>query len=440
MQRIANRFIKELIFGSYEISKCVLFLSAVMYALWIDLAVDSIFILSFIIYIFSKMIIRKKESVRDMFIIQAIIVAGYLFFLIDYDGLFQLSIMFIVSIILIVRAIQSDVYERNFSAFKLSFWMVNILYFIFLILFGLFNDYYYLDDFGIFIPIMIIMGIFKIMYLNISIAYQKKYRNVVDYEKNLFRFTLFNIVGVCFLGILFTIDKAIIDLNVWIDWLIENVVLTIMYPIFYLYAKINNWLQGITLEEIEMPIVEPSKFANSNYSWIDQLLEYLTNLGLNINLELIIIIAQVIKWLIVIGIIYIVWKVFLVNKSDEEDVDGLILEKKSYMSGSEIKNHYKNRFNKFNINIKSPKSSFFKYYWKTVEIFDKKMCVSYEDQDTALEYQKKVAIKTKEDISMITKDYNDIVYGGKTETKDQVESAKLIFERIKNSNIKIEEK
>lgn len=416
MQKIANKLIKEIIFGVYEISKIILIISASMYALMLDTISKTVLILSVLLYAFAKGIMIKKSLARAILIVGSIVIAGYLYKFVEYTDLYQLIMMFLISMIFLVRTARIDSYERNFSAFKLSFWMSNALYLMLVVLFRLISDVYYMDDFGIFIPIMIITGMFKIMYLNMSIAYQKKYRNGVDYDKNLFKFTVFNFVGMIFLGMLFVIDKAVVDLNAMVDWLIEHIVIVLLYPILYIFSKIAAYFQGI----------DPKLDQIGNASEIAQEIdvqeyivpEYIEN------------IAYGFKWVLLIVAIYFIWRLFSVNKSEDSD-DEIIDESKSYMSASEIKMHYKNKLNIFTPHDRSQKTLFFRYYWKMVKILHDKNSIDYKESDTALEYQNIVNQKANEDIKEITKDYNDIVYGGLEETNKHINVAKETIDRIK---------
>lgn len=412
MYPILNKINKELIFGVYEVSKTVLILGLIMSFMGIEISVIPVVGLGAIIYVLARIIVDKKEKMRWFSFIAMGCICAYIYFFIKCINLFSLIILFLFSLILFVRILTNDRHEKEFSAFKFSFWRVNILYALAIIVTGQIGDLYYKSCFIPFIVIMLVSGMLKIMFLNISLTYERRYINESDYERHLFRFTIFNFLVLGCVLLFLTISNKVIDGAGIVSWILENIVITVFYPVLYVLDKISQLSskRSISTEISEEAIKSVDLFdPNMAYTKPPEILLFI----------------EILKWSLIIGIVYFILKFIISRTSDKTKQDADSSEEKSYLSKTEIVDHYINMLKKSKRkHKKSNEINFFRYYWEMVGLFKKTKGIDYDKSETSCEYQQKIKQKANEDIEDMTQIYNDLVYGGKIETKEFVDLAK----------------
>lgn len=419
MYPMLNKLNKELIFGIYEISKTVIILNFIITFLGIKCLVQNVLVLGIIIYGLARIIIVKREQIQLLTVLSIGILIAYIYVFIEFVNLFSIVMLFLLSSIMLVRMLKNDRYEKEFSAFKFSFWRVNVIYIAAVMVTGQMMDLYYKEYIIPIVIVMLVSGMLKIMFLNISLTYERRYLNESDYERHLFKFTIFNFIVVGFVILFFVMGNSVIDGAGIVSWILENIVITVFYPVLYIFEKISQLSsnRSVSTEISEEAIKSVDLFdPNMAYTKPPEVLLFI----------------EILKWSLIIGIVYFILKFIISRTSDKTRQDADISEEKSYLSKREITDHYVNMFKKINIKRKrSNKINFFRYYWEMVDLFQKNKGIDYDKSETPCEYKEKIKQNANEDIEDLTTIYNELTYGGRSETQEFIDLAKDMTRKLK---------
>lgn len=439
MYRKVNIISKTLIKGSYDVFKTFILFIAIVAFFFSNIPRD--FSLRIIItngvinYIFSLALIyvgykklNMKKLLKGIFPFLAVVISLlFAFYTNDYSITLKF-LTFIYYIYMWKRGIDFTEEDKTPQMFTSEL----VLLYIEIFLIGFFVNVFgsrdlYLMLIKKYLLVFIVLSILQLMRLNLTTVYEGVNINTINKSKNILRFNILSIVIVSLILILvFTNYFGFGNLNYVIDLLkriyqiFGKVIITVMYPLAWLLAKISKLLN----------LSFPEREDNSETEVEESKMQDMYDQEGSLNIEPIL---MVLKWsvFIIIGlvIIYIMYKkirnIYISNKSTSSKD----MEKEFVLSKRDIKKGIKKRFNQINNiiskymegnNLKNLPVIRRLYAEKVIKL--NKQGYEYKKHYTPNEFKDYINSKKEEkSLELLTKYYNSARYGNKNITKKEIE-------------------
>lgn len=421
---------------------------------------DIIFSLSFLNYVLSHIASNlidksKRKYPKIIFIIPVIAsiisLATVIFLMKDFPNHIRIALFFYY-LILWKKGVDFSVDEYDVGTYKKGFWITFIListWLIFLILLmGVREDFSYKWVFMRYFPVYLIVSVLTLFRLVFLDAYDNRFKNTINSEKNIFRVNVFSIVSISVVIVLILTNyfgTGVGGVN-FIYNVVNQIIDLILIGLSYIVAGIDMVLMkviGTNLLNIFMTILNfivrfidfVTRFGEDanpeKVKVTDKMVENIANIGKNVALILI--------FLVIIFVIISKLRNVLNKKQRRITLDGEqkdFILKDELLNGSIIslfkgmRNNLSNMFSKEKISNTLPIIR--KIYIKVLKATAKKGHV-FKKHYTPNEYlQKEIKGSSLDEIGFdqLTRYYNEVRYGKKKLNDKNIEEAQLIQDRI----------
>lgn len=448
MYKHLAKIMDEILIAFLDVSKCVFIMLLLMIMDGVKYItpkqIDNIFLYSLMIYIAIHLLLGKLSNHNlnkaTKMLISAVIIGVSIIIPIAFINskwdmyTFILSINFLaVSLKSVISAGRGVEKDREVNMFLYS---IGIFIFIFIImfLFSTIIDPIYLVCTKKYLGLYFITGLMSLARLNLVEEYEQSNSISINKDKNIVRVNIISFVII----VVSVISVSLEYVKRFANYLLEK----ILYLVVKIFGAIFQKVAGKNFDVIKGKVQESAKPVNRPRQELylgekgvkelaEEIKDYIPKQVKQFSAEHGTLIISIVAIILIIVIGYIIYRCINSKQTKKEGI--LLDEEKDFMfSLNDLKDSFRNIADKIQESLNNKKLHQIRRIYIQCVLKINEKGIKYKNFYTPNEYKDLIIKGTSESrgFDTITKFYNDIRYGNKEVTEEQINTAKKIKDKI----------